>query len=254
MEHRSSIPQTFTCPESGSLPGGANEEPSHALNRLQAFGELVPILHHDANAQPLKRLRHLLLLLAAAVAPDVADGRNTGANGTQCPALAVLHRHALPRLLPNDLAGVEVDGRIGLGGRNRERSGGAEDVVFGEVFGLVDFFDAGHDAAERAGADDGEPVLLVLVQLVEFFGAADAGLGVLLQFGNYPVLFHGYVLLQFRAGDGEVEFLLQVHDHAAEVLADEVVEEFGTGVAVWDVIFGEDLVGEVGAGFEGEFF
>ena len=127
-------------------------------------------------------------------------------------------------------------------------------MVFGEVLGLVDFFDAGHDAAERAGADDGEAVLLVFVQLVEFLGAADAGLGVPLQLGNHPVLFHGDVLLHFRAGDAEVEFLLQVHDHAAEVLADEVVEEFGAGVAVWVVVFGEDLVGEVGAGFEGEFF
>ena len=127
-------------------------------------------------------------------------------------------------------------------------------MVFGEVLGLVDLLDAGHDATERTRADHREPVLLVLVQLVELFAAADAGLGVPLQFGNHPVLFHGDVLLHFRAGDAEFEFFLQVHDHAAEVLADEVVEEFGAGVAVWDVVFGEDLVGEVGAGFEGEFF
>ena len=43
-------------------------------------------------------------------------------------------------------------------------------------------------------------------------------------------------------------------DHAAEVLAHEVGEELGTGVALVDVVFGEDFVGEVGAGFEGELF
>ena len=127
-------------------------------------------------------------------------------------------------------------------------------MVFGEVLGLVDLLDAGHDTTERTGTDDGEPVFLAFVQLVEFFAAAHTGLGIPLQFGNDPILFHGHVLLQLRAGDGEVVLFLQVHDHAAEVLADEVVEEFGAGVAVWDVIFGEDLVGEIGTGFKGEFF
>ena len=127
-------------------------------------------------------------------------------------------------------------------------------MVLGEVLGLVDFLDAGHDTTQRTRADHGEPVLLVFVQLVELFAAAHAGLGIPLQFGNHSILFHGYVLLHLRAGDGEVELFLQVHDHAAEVLADEVIEELRAGVAVWDVIFGEDLVGEVGTGFEGEFF
>lgn len=37
-------------------------------------------------------------------------------------------------------------------------------------------------------------------------------------------------------------------------MADKVGEEFGAGVALFDVVFCEDFVGEVGAGFEGEFF
>lgn len=61
-------------------------------------------------------------------------------------------------------------------------------------------------------------------------------------------------MLHLRAGDGEVELLLEVDDHAAEVLADEVIEELGTGVAIGNVVFGEDLVGEVGTSFEGELF
>ena len=54
--------------------------------------------------------------------------------------------------------------------------------------------------------------------------------------------------------DLEIELLLQRHHHAAEVLPHEVGEELRAGVALVDVEFGEDLVGEVGAGFEGEFF
>lgn len=37
-------------------------------------------------------------------------------------------------------------------------------------------------------------------------------------------------------------------------MADEVIEELGASVAVWDIIFGEDLVGKIGTSLEGEFF
>ena len=127
-------------------------------------------------------------------------------------------------------------------------------MVFREVLGLVDLFDAGYNTTQRTGADDGEAVLFGLVQLVELLAAADTGLGIPLQFGNHPILFHGYVLLQLRAGDAKVVLFLEVHDHAAEILAHEVIEELGAGVAVWDVIFGKDLVGEVGTGFKGKLF
>ena len=61
-------------------------------------------------------------------------------------------------------------------------------------------------------------------------------------------------MLHLGARDAEVEFLLEVDDHAAKVLADEVIEELGTGVAVWNVVLGEDLVGKVGTSFECELF
>ena len=47
---------------------------------------------------------------------------------------------------------------------------------------------------------------------------------------------------------------MQPLEHAAEVLADEFAHQLGTGVAVWDGLLLEDLVGEFGAGFEGEDF
>ena len=48
-------------------------------------------------------------------------------------------------------------------------------------------------------------------------------------------------------------FLLQGDHHAAEVLADEVDQELGSGVASIDLVLFEDLIGKFGAGFEGQF-
>ena len=86
---------------------------------LQALGELIPVLHHDADAQSFEGLGHLLLLLATAVAPDIANDGDAGTHGTQCSTLAILDRNAFSGLLADDLARVEVDGRVGLGGRDR---------------------------------------------------------------------------------------------------------------------------------------
>ena len=137
--------ETFLYPEYRSLPDEGRA--SQALDRLQTLGELIPILHDNANTQSLEGLGHLLLLLAAAVAPDVSNDRDAGADGTQCAALAVLHGNALSGLLADDLAGVEVDGWVRFGGWRRQRSGSAEDVIFREVFGLVDLVDAGLNTA-----------------------------------------------------------------------------------------------------------
>jgi hypothetical protein len=48
-------------------------------------------------------------------------------------------------------------------------------------------------------------------------------------------------------------FLLQADHHAAEVLPHEVFEQLFTRVVdILDVVLFEELVGEVGTGFEGE--
>lgn len=127
-------------------------------------------------------------------------------------------------------------------------------MVLGEVLGLIDLVDTGLDPTQSTGADYGHAILLGFVQLLELLAAPDTGLGIPLQLGDHSVFFHGYVFLHIRAGDLEVVLFLEVHNHAAEVLADEFIEELGAGVAVGNVVLGEDLVGEVGAGFEGEFF
>jgi hypothetical protein len=46
--------------------------------------------------------------------------------------------------------------------------------------------------------------------------------------------------------------LLQRREHAAEVLADELLDQGLAGEALLDVATGGDLVDEVGAGLEGE--
>ncbi len=47
---------------------------------------------------------------------------------------------------------------------------------------------------------------------------------------------------------------MQGDDHSTKVLADKVREELGAGVALVNLVFSKNLVGEVGAGFEGELF
>ena len=103
-----------------SLPGfpinAVCQSASHLLNSLQALWELIPVLHHNLDAQSLESLGHLLLLFAASVAPNVANDRDTGTYGTQCPTLAVLHGDALPGFLADDLAGMEVNRWVRFGG------------------------------------------------------------------------------------------------------------------------------------------
>jgi len=222
------------------------------LNRLQCFGELIPILHDNLDAQFLQRLRHFLLLLAATIAAYVSDGRNASTNRTQCPTLAVFDCNTFSRLFPNDLACVQVDCWIWLGGWHRKRGSGAEDMVRWEVFGLVDFVDGCLDSPKSTRADDRHAIFLRLVQLLQLFAASDARLRIALQLRNHLILFHADVFLHFIFWYFEVEFLLQGDDHATEVLADKVREELGAGVALINLVFGEDFVGEVGAGFEGE--
>jgi len=52
----------------------------------------------------------------------------------------------------------------------------------------------------------------------------------------------------------EVVLVAQREQHAAEVLADEFGHQGGAGIVGLDVVFGEDGVGELGAGREGEGF
>lgn len=62
------------------------------------------------------------------------------------------------------------------------------------------------------------------------------------------------VVVEVLLWDGEVKLLLKRDHHAAEVLANKVLEELGAGIALWLSISFEDLVGKIGASLKGEFF
>jgi hypothetical protein len=60
------------------------------------------------------------------------------------------------------------------------------------------------------------------------------------------------VRIKLGIGEGEVEFLAEGNHHAAEVLADELVEELWAGVAVRKSLVLEDFICKLGAGLEGK--
>ena len=236
-----------------SLPSLGPRRTSHGLHLSQQIWELLPILHHNLDSQSRQHLGHLLLLLAPAITPHIPNGRNVSTNGTRRPTLTILDSHTLLGLLPNHLARMQIDSRIRLRRRLLQTRRRAEDVVGREELVLPDFDDARLHPPQRTAAHDRQPVLLAGVQLLELGRAVDAGLRIPLELGDHAVFLLRDVALHLIVRDLEVELLLQRDDHAAEVLAHEVGEELGPRVALVDVELGEDLIAEVGAGFEGEF-
>ena len=212
------------------------------------------MVHDNLGAVGDQHVGNVLGLLRVVVASDVGDGPDSGTNSAQSSGLAVLDGDALAWLDTDDLASVQVDGWVRLGGRSRKRGRGGEDVVLGEVFGLVNLLDRGNDTTQSRRGDDRETVLLRLVKFVELLVATDAGLGLGLERGNDTVFLHLDVFFTLLVGQSEIEFLLEALDDAAEVLADEIDHELGAGVALIDALGFEDLVGELGTCFEGELF
>jgi hypothetical protein len=94
------------------------------LDLLEHLGELLPVIH-DGKAlgllgEKLGHLLHLLLALLDAVDANVADARDASAHGSRGTALAVLDGDGLTLLDAELLAGVVVDGGVGLGARGVE--------------------------------------------------------------------------------------------------------------------------------------
>lgn len=147
---------------------------------------------------------------------------------------------------------MQVDGRVGLRRRHRQARRRAEDVVRGEELVLPDLLHARLHPAQRARAHDREPVLLRIKQLLQDRGAVDAGLGFGFEGLDHLAELAGDVAVDFGGREGEAVLGLQARDDAAEVLPDEGGHEVGAGVAVGDALLLAYLVGELGAGFEGE--
>ena len=226
----------------------------HSLDLGQAFLELGPVVHDNLGAVADEHVGHLLRLRRVVVAADVGDCVDPRADGTQCSALAVLHCDALARLDADLLAGKQVDRRVGLGGGLRQRGRRTEDMVLGEVLRLVDLLHRRHYPAQRRRRHHRHPVLLALVQLLQLLVGADTRLRLLLQGLDHAVLLLLDVALTLLVGELEAVLRLHAGDDAAEVLPHEVLHQLRAGVARGFAMFGEDLVGELGTGFEGEFF
>lgn len=241
------------------------------LDLLQALWELLPVVHDDISlallGEDLGHLVHLLLAVLDAVDANlvtliwnldgrqlntyVADERNTSTHSRSSSALAVLHGNAVFRLHAELLACVEVDLGVGLAGRRVQASSRTVDVLVGEVLHLIGLDQAGDNTRLGAGADDAHGVALLL-EALELLGRTWARLSLLAELPRDAVELLADVALQFSVRQCEVVLLLKAHAHAAEVLADEVLEESIGGIALGEALLLHNLVGQVGAGLEGE--
>ena len=200
--------------------------------------ELRPFRHDDLGARFFEGLGHLGLHLRSLVAADVPDDRDARPDSAQGPALAVLNGHRLLRLLAKNLAGVQVDGRVRLAGRSRERGGSAEDMVRREVLFLTHFLEGGLHASKRRRGYHCHAVFLRLGQLLQLLHDADAWFRLELELRDDLVFFAFHVLLHLGILQGEAELGLQRIHHATEVLSHKVDHQLWAGVAVVDVMFG----------------
>ena len=146
---------------------------------------------------------------------------------------------------------VVVDLGVGLAGRWVQAGGRAVDVLVFEVLHKIRLLERGDDARLCAGADDGHRVAL-LFELLELFGHVWARLGLFVELLNYLAQLSLDVVFQLLLGHGEAVLLLQAQHHAAEVLPDKLLEKALGRVVRVDAMLLEKLVGQVGAGFEGQ--
>lgn len=238
--------------------GGVETVKSHGhlvrvgLNLLEARLELRPVLHDDLGAEIEQFLGHFGTLLIAMIAADVGNHRNACTNGTEGTAAAVLDGNALLGLLAQAVQSVQVDGRVGLGCRSGQRGGGTKDMVGFEVLFLTGFLDRGTNAAKSRRGYHGQVVFTLTMQRLQLLVDADARFTLGLELGNHLVLFLLDVVLELFLGHLEAVFGLERNHHAAKVLADEILDQLFASVAICDVMLGEDLVGDVGAGLKGQ--
>ena len=106
---------------------------SLGLDLLEDLWPLIPVVHDDLGlsllGEELSHLVHLLLAVLDVVDADVGYERDSGVHGSGSTRLAVFDGDALLWLHTKFLAGVEVDGRVWLGGWWVEGGGSGVDVL-----------------------------------------------------------------------------------------------------------------------------
>lgn len=223
-----------------------------AFDLFQASVEFGPVLHDDLGTKLRQLGGHFGTLVVTVVASNIGNDGNAGADGAESTGAAVFDGNTFVGFLVQDFQRMQVNGRVWLGGGLGKRGGGAEDVVWLEVLVLANLLDGGTDAAQSRGRDNSHVVFSRALQSLEFFGDANAGRGLGLQLGDDLVFLFLDVALNLLLGHFEAVLALQRDHHAAEVLADEILDELLASVAVGNVALGEDLVGNVGAGLESQ--
>lgn len=125
-------------------------------------------------------------------------------------------------------------------------------MLVGEEAVQVGLAERSNNTALCRSADDGHGVTLLLepLELLSHAGALGCLLAELLGDGAKLGLDK---LLELLVGHLEVVLGLESEKHAAEVVANKVLEEaLGRVALVVDAMLLEDLVGELGAGLKGE--
>lgn len=201
--------------------------------------------------QRLGHLLHLLLALLDTVDADVTDAGDAGTHGSSGTALGVLDRDSVLVRNTQLLASEVVDLGVGLGGWRVERRGSAVDVLIVEVVGDADLLNAGDDARLGGSRNNSHGVAVPLDPL-EHLWSAGAGLALLAQLGGDTAKLHLDVAVDVLVGHLEVVLFLQAIEHAAEVVADKLLEQLVDGVAGIAVVLGKDFIGEVGAGLKSQ--
>jgi len=147
---------------------------------------------------------------------------------------------------------MDIDRRVRFTSRLLQRRSSTKHMLPRKILILAHLLNTRLHSPEGTGGHDREVVLPLLGQLLELSIGTDARLQLLLQLRDDGVLLARHIGLELGVAHLVLVLGLQGDHHAAEVLADELGEQLRARVAVGDVARGEDLVGELGAGFEGE--
>ena len=136
------------------------------LELLEDLRELLPIIHDGIGlalfGENLSHLIHLLLAVLNAIDTNVADEGDTSTHSSSGTTLAVLHSDALLRPDAKLLARVQVDLWVRLAGWRVEGSGGAVDVLVGEVVVNAGLLQRSDDTRLSGSTDNGHWVALLL--------------------------------------------------------------------------------------------
>lgn len=218
------------------------------LNLRHALRELLPVVHDHLGlallGDGIGHLLHLLFAFFNLVDADIGDQGDAGAHACRGTRLRVFNGQGLLRLDAELLAGVEVYGRVGLGGRRVQRTGSRVHLVFAEETEQVGLLQGCQDTRLGRGRDDSHRVTLLLspLELLRHAGALGAFLAELL--GDLAQL-PSDVVLTLLITHGEVVLLLQTDEHVAEVVAHKVLQERIGVVAGVNLVLLQHLVGEI---------